>query len=304
MDEELSRFKGHINLTEYAASCGYSLDRRQSSRSSATMRHANGDKIIIAKSENGDWIYFSVRDDSDNGTIIDFLQNRGGGSLGNVRKTLRNWLGSSRPVVLVEHYIPQLLPMSQDRRSVVMAWEQAKFRGATPYLIGRGLGDPVLGQERFVERFKIDKRGNVLFPHYDRDGLCGFEVKNKNFTGFATGGIKGLWSSICKKTDRTLVFTESAIDAVSYHVLFPDDQARYMSTGGAMNPQQPTIIRAALERMPEGSLAIFAFDADEGGEKLFEEIKRLVPSGLTVHRPIPSVGKDWNEALKNKIGIA
>lgn len=301
--DELERFKNSINLTEFAASRGYSLDRRQSSRSSATMRHPDGDKIIIAKSEAGDWVYFSVRDDHDNGTIIDFLQNRGGGSLGNVRKTLRSWLGSTRPIIPVDDYIPQLLPLSHNRQAAVMAWEQARFRGATPYLVGRGLDNALLEKERFAGRFKIDKRGNVLFPHYDRDGLCGFEIKNKNFTGFSSGGIKGLWYSACHTTDKALVFGESAIDALSYHVLFPDDFTRYMSTGGAMNPQQPVLIRAAMEKMPKGSAIILAFDNDEGGEKLAEEIKLLVPSGLKVHRPLPPVGKDWNETLKHRLGL-
>jgi hypothetical protein len=96
-DVELERFKAQINLSEFAASKGYALDRRESSRNSAVMRHPDSDKIIIAQNENGDWMYFSIRDDRDNGTIIDFLQNRGGGSLGQVRKTLRAWLGGSRP---------------------------------------------------------------------------------------------------------------------------------------------------------------------------------------------------------------
>ena len=300
---ELDRFKTSINLTEFAASRGYALDRRESSRASAVMRHPNGDKIVIAQSEGGNWIYFSIRDDRDNGTIIDFLQDRGGGSLGDVRKVLRNWLGTSRPVVPVGDYIPQMLPLSHDRAAAVMAWEQASFLVAVPYLAGRGLDADLLQNERFIGRYKIDKRGNVLFPHYDKDGLCGYEVKNKGFTGFASGGIKGLWFSLCKTTDKTLVLSESAIDGMSYHALNPDPFTRYMSTGGTMNPQQPALIRSALEKMPRGSVVVLAFDHDEGGEKLVEEVRALTPSGLEVRRPLPGVGKDWNENLKNKLGL-
>lgn len=300
---ELERFKNSINLTEFAASRSYTLDRRESSRASAVMRHPNGDKIIIAQSEGGDWIYFSVRDDRDNGTIIDFLQHRGGGSLGDVRKILRNWLGTSLPVVPVGDYIPQLLPMSHDRAATVMAWAQASFRVAVPYLMGRGLDAKLLENERFVGRYRIDKRGNVLFPHYDKEGLCGYEVKNKGFTGFASGGTKGLWYSLCKTTDNTIVFIESAIDGMSYHALKPDLFARYMSTGGTVNPQQPALIRAAVEKMPRGSVVVLAFDHDEGGEKLVEAVQALIPSGLDIRRPLPKVGKDWNDELKNKLGL-
>jgi hypothetical protein len=49
--------------------------------------------------------------------------------------------------------------------------------------------------------------------------------------------------------DNRLVFCESAIDALSHVVLFPDNQTRYASIGGKPNPQQPELIRAAAARM-------------------------------------------------------
>ena len=45
--DELERFK-MLNLGELAAFYGYQLDRKDSSRSNLVMRHADGDKIIIA----------------------------------------------------------------------------------------------------------------------------------------------------------------------------------------------------------------------------------------------------------------
>ena len=300
---ELEKFKIDINLTEFAAARGYALDRRESSRNSAIMRHPDGDKIIIAKAESGDWVYFSIRDDRDNGTIIDFLQHRGGGNLGEVRKILRTWSGSSRPKIPETDYIPQLLPLSRDRAAVMLAYEQATFRVNLPYLTGRGLDEMLLGDARFIRRFKVDqKRGNVLFPHYDKEGLCGFEVKNKGFTGFSGGGLKGHWYSDCLVADKTIVFAESAIDALSFHALHPDSSARYMSTGGKMNPNQPALIRAAMEKMPKGSKVVLGFDNDEEGEKLADEVRALVPSGLEVVRPLPK-SKDWNQDLKDKLGL-
>ena len=47
---ELDEFKSSINLSEYAASLGYLMDRRASSRNSVVMRHGNGDKIVIDSS--------------------------------------------------------------------------------------------------------------------------------------------------------------------------------------------------------------------------------------------------------------
>lgn len=269
------------------------------------MRHPDGDKIVIARSESGDWIYFSIRDDRDNGTIIDFVQWRDGGSLGDVRKTLRSWGGSPARSVPPEIAGFELLPISHDRAKVMMAWEQAAFRSAAvPYLISRGLGPELLALPRFSGSLRVDRRGNVLFPHYDKTGLCGFEIKNAGFTGFAAGGTKGLWFSLCKPTDSQLVLTESAIDGLSHHVLNPDNFARYMSTGGSLNPKQPALLRGAMEKMPSGSVVILAFDADEGGERLAEEVRGLAPSSVKLRRALPPEGaKDWNDALKAQRGL-
>src|SRR5258708_1470347 len=111
MDSELESFKSSIDLRPYAAAQGYQLDRKESSRGSAVMRHANGDKIIIKRDVDGHHVYFSVRDERDNGTIIDFARNRKGLSLGAVRKELRQWSG--RPAELVPY--PPLAPTANDR---------------------------------------------------------------------------------------------------------------------------------------------------------------------------------------------
>lgn len=306
-DNELQRFKKEINLSEFSASFGYVLDRRESSRNSAVMRHANGDKIIIARNEgNGDWIYFSIRDDRDNGTIIDFLQNRNRINLGQVRKRLRDWLGTtSRPIIQPNLFIQKLLPISRDRSIVLKAWAMAKACTSLPYLTGRGIGPDILALDRFAGCVRVDQRNNTLFPHYDKEGLCGYEVKNKEFTGFAPGGTKGLWSSRKMKDDTQLILTESAIDAISYHILHGSNRTRYISTGGELNPQQPRLIRETVAKMPPDVLILLAFDNDEGGEKIAGEVQKAIPPEFKTRRMLPDaeMGKDWNEMLKFHLNL-
>ena len=93
MDAELESFKSRIDLRAYAAAReGYQLDRRESWQGSAVMRDARGDKIIVKRDADGHYVYFSIRRDDDNGSIIDFVQYRQSFSLGAVRKELRPWL--------------------------------------------------------------------------------------------------------------------------------------------------------------------------------------------------------------------
>jgi hypothetical protein len=301
MDTELESFKCAIDLRGYAASQGYQLDRKESWRGSAVMRHANGDKIIIKRAADGHYVYFSVRDERDNGTIIDFLRNRQGLSLGAVRKELRQWSG--RPAELVPY--PPLAPTGKDRLRVERAYARTSEALRHPYLENeRGLPAALLACERFTGRIRIDGRGNAVFPHFDGLGLCGYEIKNYEFTGFATGGAKGLWLSNEQDRDDRLIFCESAIDALSHAALFAYDRARYASFGGQLNPSQPELIRAAVARMRAGSEIVAAMDADAAGAKFAEIVREAVElSGrddLCFIFQEPSGFKDFNDQLRGR----
>jgi hypothetical protein len=168
----------------------------------------------------------------------------------------------------------------------------------------RGIPGAVLGSPRFAGKVRMDARRNAIFPHYDRDGLAGYEIKNRNFTGFPKGGEKGLWFSAARKGDRHLVIAESAIDAISYAILHPEEGTRYASIGGKMNPGQPALIRAAIERIPEGAVIIAATDNDPDGRALADEIETIMKAtgraDLTFQADLPKgEGADWNERLKS-----
>lgn len=303
---EIDDFKRKINLSEYAATCGYDLDPKASSRNSAIMRHDNGDKIVIARAPSGHWVYFSVRDDRDNGSIIDFVQHRQRVDLGVVRQELRPWVGEHPgPRPAATRFAANLEPATRDITAM-----QAVFAACEPgssfYLDGRGINNAVQTGERFNGTIFVDRRRNTIFPHWNQSGLCGFEIKNTGFTGFAKGGEKGLWHSRIRAGDDTVVFTETAIDALSYYALEGHPTMRLFSTGGALNPAQPGLIAAAAQRLPEGGTVILATDNDEGGDALAEHIAEAVDSGgrsdLSVIEDRPKRrGQDWNNVLQQAV---
>lgn len=301
MDAELEGFKTGIDLRAYAAAQGYQLDRKASWRGTAVMRHpVTNDKVIIKRGMDSHWIYCSVRDDRDNGSIIDWVQFRTGLSLGAVRKELRPWLG--QPPVAVPAF-PALHKTEKDRMKVEAAY--AKMRDAVdghPYLERRrALPASLIASERFAGRIRIDDKGNAVFPHFDTEGLSGYELKNVEFTGFSPHGTKALWASNEYPDDNRLVLCESAIDALSHAVLFPDAHARYASIGGKPNPQQPELIRAAAARMPADSEIVAAMDADADGRKLAEVVREAVKltgrADLRFSVQEPEGAKDFNDQL-------
>lgn len=303
-DSELDAFKREIDMREFAVSLGYALDRRESWRGSTVLR-SGGDKIVVKRNGNGHYVFFSVRDDRDNGTVIDFLQRRKELSLGAVRQILRQWM--SRPTIPPQ--FPKLEPTSPDRMRVESEYRRMVHGVRHPYLEHeRCLPASLLASSRFAGRVRTDRHGNAVFPHFDVAGLCGYEIKNCGFTGFAAGGKKGLWFSHTTPDDIRLVLTESAIDALSYAALFPDakDRTRYASLGGKPNSSQPGLVHSTIARLPEGAEIVAAFDADEAGRLLVEMVCTAVEGVASktgrnlifqVHLPTQE-GEDWNQVVQ------
>lgn len=288
-NDELERFKSQINLVEYAGSKGYELLNKESSHNSKVMKHPGGDKIIVATDQDGHGVYFSVGH-GDSGTIIDFVQNRQNKNLGQVRKELRNFGGFTD----IQDYKGYSKPLCSSKNTTQVAYvlAQAIFTDEHPYLLSeRKISANMLKDKRFNTSVKIDKRKNALFPHFNSNGIAGFEIKNYEFTGYAKGGEKGLWySSNIMRADR-VVIVESAIDALSHAELkSTGEETAYVSIAGSMSPAQLDLIKTVIE----GKSVVIATDNDTNGNKYAEQIKEFAPNAL---REIAGLN-DWNDELK------
>jgi hypothetical protein len=94
--DELERFKTEINLVEYAFNSGYEIDKNKSSQNCIVLKDNAGDKILVGVDQaDRHYFYYSVKDERDCGSIIDFIQKRKNLNLGEVRLELRPWINSS-----------------------------------------------------------------------------------------------------------------------------------------------------------------------------------------------------------------
>lgn len=312
-DAELEAFKTQIDLRQYAAAFGYAVDRKESYRTATVMRLGD-DKIIIRRDEDGHFLYYSYHGGG-HGSIIDFVQRHQGLSLGVLRKELRSWLGMPRPLVEV---FPNLETAGKDPLQVQREFEKMHSICKHPYLENdRRIPEKILDHDRFAGSVYADHRGNVIFPHYnffpylDSGGSvepCGYEIKNRGFTGFAPGGTKGLWTSeycpgLCYSD--SIVICESAIDALSHAVLFPDTSL-YVSVAGQASSAQLDLITflvAHVEPKEVGNMKVIAaMDADEAGAELIDAVliaaERSGRKGLECFQHVPVGYKDWNEQLQ------
>ncbi len=292
LEAELERFKTEINLVEYAQAQGYEYERQKSSRQSAVLEHPMGDKIVVTTDRDGHGIYFSLRNEQDNGTIIDFLQNRSNLNLGQVRKELRSWSSSGQAP------IPKPEPSARPRQEIIKAIATAQVARQHPYLEQRSISTATLQSQRFRGTVLIDERGNAIFPHQDYDRVTGYEIRNHNFKGFSRGGQKSLWQSNFQPGDNRLLVVESPIDALSHQELCQEQRTRYVATGGNLSQQQRQIFKAMLVSTASLGIEIaIGTDTDAPGNKLAQEIAQLIPGKCLRVTPTAQV-KDWNEALQ------
>jgi len=295
-DDELARFKTDINLVAYCAGCGFELDEAESSGTSTIMRRGR-EKIGVAVDTDGHWIYSDLRNEGRGGSIIDFVQHTQNLNLGQVRKELRGAAGHIAQIPIAQRpRKPQR--SSHSRQAVMHAYIKARSTGGThDYLQNdRGIESSTLEDPRFSPMVKVDPRGNAIFPHYDEQGLSGYEIRGQDFKGFSKHGEKTIWHSANLEDAHEVIFVEGAINALSHAQLHPNPQAAYVSIGGQMSQQQKQLVAKVMrDAAGRGAVIVLATDADDAGEAHAQALKALAPAGAKIERDRPQHGMDWNE---------
>jgi hypothetical protein len=304
-DSELEAFKTQIDLRDYAMAAGYVFDPAKSCQTATIMRR-NQNKISVRRLADDHFVYYSFRDDH-HGSIIDFVQREKGLTLGNVRKELRPWIGAPRPASVFR----ELRSVSRDFERVHREFAKMKKVSQHIYLEqDRGIPRALLAE--FGTSIYRDRLRNAIFPHYDvwpfgcasGGDPCGYEIKNRRFTGFAPGGMKGLWTMFRWSSNIAIVVCESAIDALSHAALFPEGGFLYVSIAGQLSRDQAQMITSLVAQFEPEILdlkVVAATDSDSAGAVLADLVLTAAEvsgrQGLQCYRHAPEKFKDWNEQL-------
>ena len=170
--------------------------------------------------------------------------------------------------------------------------DDAKLERVVRYLqTERGIPRHFLAPFIDAKTVYADMRANAVFLHRDpRGASVGAELRGTTrmqWRGMARASRKaaGYFAAGSAKA-RELILCESAIDAISLHVMRPT--ARCISTAGAC-PDRPWI--APL--LATGARVLCGFDADNAGDTFARAMIARYPA-ITRLRP---AAHDWNEAL-------
>lgn len=126
------------------------------------------------------YVYFSVRDDGDNGSIIDLAMQRKSLNLGQARKDPRPWIGKDAAILPA---FPALPISAKDRLKVDSAFRRIVDASRHSYL----------EDERRVPTAPVGSSAmdsaTPCFHILTWRGLCCFEIRNRDFTGWKTRTI-------------------------------------------------------------------------------------------------------------------
>ncbi len=288
---ELDRLKSGIDLVELAQRFGWTVEVKESTRTSQKLRRGNDAPLIIQRRAGGDGFFKS--DDSAKGDVISFYRAETGADFRQAVAELGNLAGiAPRPA-------PAAAAATKPAPDVTAA-RQRYVTGEKPgadhaYARARGIPGHVLQQ---ADDVRTDRQyGNLWFAHRDPAGnVTGYEYKGEQAAGFAAGGRRQLYATGETEAPARLVIVESGLDALSKQAMEGRGDTLYVSIGGALSPHQVKQIQGLARRHP-GAEVVAAFDADRGGDRYTDKIREAMP-GAKDGREGLSQGQDWNDKLR------
>lgn len=264
--EKLRQYRQTIDLVEFLEAEGFRLDTRKGSRRGrwVVLRQEDGPrKLVVARGERGGFHYFNPEDDTDRGSVVDFVRakfriepgDRAG--WGRLFDYLDAYLGQPRPVTGPDPVRPPGLPVRAE--SVQPALRPL---ARTEYLLSRGLSERTLSAPEFAGRIfdlpHTDRFGrshvNTAFPLETTDGRVGVVLRNADLNQIQGRKADAFWISnvLSGEACRELFVCESPIDALSYHQLYPPDrpgQRVYVATAGSLTAGHPAALQALINRL-------------------------------------------------------
>jgi|GEM_PF-2739459 len=283
-------YKARIDLVEFAQWKGYGINLEKTSRNYAVLKK-EGDIIIVFQNRTtGYQGYFNPNDANDTGNILNFEFNRSKRDWRAVFGALDNFLNESEAgkiKIRRTHLRPTPPPEAVFDASYDFGFQEPFDLS---YLNRRGISTATLSVACFkgqVFNGPFIHNGityvNTLFPLRNQTGVVAAIIRNVQYNKIERARGDACWVSNLdtNNTDNvTMVITESPIDALSYHQLFPAgalEQRLYVATAGNLSESQPQYIQYLIE-VYQPRKVVLANDNDKAG--FFQNVKLM---GLLSH---------------------
>ena len=294
IDAELRRIKFEVDLVKQAACMGYVVDKSKGVRGAWLAMKKGSDSILVLREPNRNGFYYkNTVDDSDKGTIVDFMLRRGYGfeEIIKIRQQDKN---TELKYLHKEIKVADIKDLQEANRLAMKKYEGWRYE-ENNYTKSRGINNEIAKQMDIATNEK-----GALFSLKINNDICSTIEYNTNGKYFQKGLPRGICTMGEKDKPKNIVITESPIDALSYEQMRKEKQQSacdtlYIATCGSLASEvNKEILRIAKEH--EDASVVLAFDNDEAGKRMSENVDKMLGCRkCIVHKP--AVGKDFNEML-------
>lgn len=279
-----------VNLPDFLRSQGFSL--KQVGREYVLQEH---DSLHIKNNKAGEvgkWFRFS---ENKGGSNIQFVQEFMGLDFISAVELLSN----EKAIPFHSHSISKAEPPKN--REITL--HESTDLSRTMHYLHNGRGLSIASLEKLTAEGRLSqegKTGNAVFKIFDENGLLvGAEkvgTSNVRFKSFDKGAADGYGFEIVSGKPANTYFFESAIDAISFADLYPEQRDyRLVSMAGV----KPSVVTETMKRYAISPENIYlCTDNDKAGNEFAEKLIARYPA---MKRVTPNGAKDWNDILQGRM---
>ncbi len=279
-----------VNLPDFLRSQGFSL--KQVGREYVLQEH---DSLHIKNNKAGEvgkWFRFS---ENKGGSNIQFVQEFMGLDFISAVELLSN----EKAIPFHSHSISKAEPPKN--REITL--HESTDLSRTMHYLHNGRGLSIASLEKLTAEGRLSqegKTGNAVFKIFDENGLLvGAEkvgTSNVRFKSFDKGAADGYGFEIVSGKPANTYFFESAIDAISFADLYPEQRDyRLVSMAGV----KPSVVTETMKRYAISPENVYlCTDNDKAGNEFAEKLIARYPA---MKRVTPNGAKDWNDILQGRM---
>lgn len=313
-----------LPLNSILSAMGWKVDLTKSTKRSIVMDSENGEKVIINRLQNGDYLYFNPHNDSDRGNFFSFCKKRGIDSKELLKKYESFKVNGGEEHILIKQ---DSVEIGENRKKRIAEFKD--FETLSPEEENTVLKRRMIENIGF-KNLKKDEKGNLCVPLYgvvtqednkylkqDIITLCGYSAKLKNpliqdregnklekpikSLIYGGNGAEVILTKNFNMNAKTIIISESIFDSLACREIFKfsPDESIFVGTGGTIAKDGIKVIESLAQKYDQADF-ILAFDNDSKGKKYTEDISILLSECIEqskIKRFVPSL-KDFNDDLK------
>lgn len=166
-----------------------------------------------------------------------------------------------------------------------------------PTLRDLNLNHPLL-VAGFKKQIRQNTDGDLIFPHWNENGMCGLVITNQQATRMFYRD-SGLWYAKSNSHVSQMVITSTTTESLAYSMSNASEFSKSLfisPNGHDMSSKQAILLRQAVRKIQQRNpnpTVILATTNDEAGNWLADQVHDNIPSGIVKERRMPDNHTTW-----------